>query len=351
MTRTPGPDPVTPDSAPSDSIAPDPDDAPVPSPTSTGIFSLEGRPAPGLYVVSWLLGMLGLGLLVIATMSGQTPAGRILLIAALASLVIGLAAGAGYQIIARSDRPEAAFHGASPLLLFAIQIIASVVIGTPLLVIFAGASPSTTFFVTSISLLAAYVGVVWLFGVRSGAMTWRDLGLPVGASAARVLGDVGWGVATMVIIWPLVTILTAILALGLNSSPPDVLPQVQTGLDVVLTAIGAALLVPIGEELLFRGYSLTAWLRDRGARSALMRSTLFFAFAHVIAVTAPTFEEGARQALLTVVVITPVGLALGWLFLRRGLIASIAGHATFNLIGVLLLALAQNLPQVTPPGG
>jgi hypothetical protein len=42
---------------------------------------------------------------------------------------------------------------------------------------------------------------------------------------------------------------------------------------------------------------------------------------------------------------------LGWLFLRRGLIASIAGHVTFNLIGVLLIALAQNLPQVPPPAG
>jgi len=54
---------------------------------------------------------------------------------------------------------------------------------------------------------------------------------------------------------------------------------------------------------------------------------------------------------LTVVVIIPVGLALGWLFLRRGLIASIAGHATFNLIGVILIALAQSMPQVTPPTG
>jgi membrane protease YdiL (CAAX protease family) len=50
-------------------------------------------------------------------------------------------------------------------------------------------------------------------------------------------------------------------------------------------------------------------------------------------------------------VITPVGAALGWLFLRRGLIAAIAGHATFNLIGVVLLALAQNLPQPGAPTG
>ena len=153
----------------------------------------------------------------------------------------------------------------------------------------------------------------------------------------------------MLVVWPLVTVLTALLALTLNSSPPDVVPQVRSGFDILLTALGAAFLVPIGEELLFRGYSLTAWLRDRGPRSALVRSTLFFAFAHVLGVTAATFDEGVRQAVLTVVVITPVGATLGWLFLRRGLIASIAGHATFNLISVLLIALAQNLPQVSPP--
>jgi len=49
-------------------------------------------------------------------------------------------------------------------------------------------------------------------------------------------------------------------------------------------------------------------------------------------------------------VITPVGAVLGWLFLRRGLVASIAGHATFNLIGVLLVALTQLLPTGPLPG-
>jgi membrane protease YdiL (CAAX protease family) len=42
--------------------------------------------------------------------------------------------------------------------------------------------------------------------------------------------------------------------------------------------------------------------------------------------------------------IGPVGLALGWLYLRRGLIASIAGHAAFNLFAVVILVLSQYLP-------
>jgi len=270
--------------------------------------------------------------------------------AALLLLFLGLSSAAGYQIVARRARPAAMFHGASPLLLLGLQLVISIAFGTAWLAL-GLPDPATSaagFLIISITLLASYFLVVWLFGVRSGAMTWQDLGIPKPAPLGRVLGDIGFGAGVMVIVWPLATGLAAILATLLDSSTPDIIPPVVTPLELALTALGAGLLVPIGEELLFRGYSLTAWLRDLGPRSALIRSTVFFAFAHILSVTASTFDSGLRQALLTVVVITPVGAALGWIFLRRGLIASIAGHATFNLIGVLLLALAQLLPQVPP---
>lgn len=314
-------------------------------------FSLEGRPAAGLYLFGWLLTAVGLGLLFIA-LQVAPPAGGVLLMAALLTLGGGFSAAAGYQIVARRSRPPPAFRGASPTLLLGIQLILSVAFGIPLLVL--GVPDPTTsaigFLVVSLTLMATYVAVVWLFGVRSGALTWSDMGFPARASAARLLRDIGFGVGTMLVVWPLTTLLVVFLALFLNSSPPDVVPPVQTATDTLLVALGAALLVPIGEEVLFRGYALTAWMRDLGARSALIRSTLFFAFAHILSVTASTFDEGARQALLTVVVITPVGAALGWIFLRRGVVAAIAGHATFNLIGVLLVALGQLLPKGPLPG-
>jgi membrane protease YdiL (CAAX protease family) len=90
---------------------------------------------------------------------------------------------------------------------------------------------------------------------------------------------------------------------------------------------------------------MTAWLRDLGPRSALIRVTVFFALVHLLNITSATFEEGARQAILEIAVIGPIGFALALLYLRRGLIASIAGHAAFNLFGVLVLVLAQNLPS------
>jgi membrane protease YdiL (CAAX protease family) len=128
---------------------------------------------------------------------------------------------------------------------------------------------------------------------------------------------------------------------------PEVVPAPQTAIEILLIALGAGLLVPIGEEVFFRGYTLTAWWRDLGPRAALWRATVFFALVHIATLSAATFSEGLRQAILVLTVIGPVGYALGWLFMRRGLVASIAGHAAFNLFGVLVLVLAQNLP--TPP--
>ncbi|MDL2335538.1 MAG: CPBP family intramembrane metalloprotease, partial [Chloroflexota bacterium] len=105
--------------------------------------------------------------------------------------------------------------------------------------------------------------------------------------------------------------------------------------------------VPIGEELFFRGFTVTAWLRDLGERSALIRATVFFALVHIVTISSDTFIGGVKQAILVLAIIGPIGFALGWLYLKRGLIASIGGHAAFNLFGVLVMVLAQYLP---PPG-
>lgn len=215
-------------------------------------------------------------------------------------------------------------------------------------------SSTITFVAIATTLALSYLVIVSLFVVRTGALSWRELGLPLGAPLSRVLADVGFGALTMLLVWVPVTILAALLAVLLGTRTANVVPAPSNLMDLLLLVLGAAVLIPIGEEVFFRGLALTAWLRDRGVRSALIRSTLFFALVHSLNIDVEIEPgaawDGARQALLTVVVIAPVGLALGWVFIRRGLVAAIAGHATFNFIGVVLLALAQNLPTAPAPG-
>ncbi len=149
---------------------------------------------------------------------------------------------------------------------------------------------------------------------------------------------------TMLVVAVVAGLAGGLLARLLGTDAPEVVPLPSSTVELVMVALSAVILVPIGEELFFRGYALTAWLRDRGERSALIRSTVFFALVHIVTLTSATFDEGLRQAALVVAVIGPVGLALGWLYVRRGLFAAIAGHAAFNLFGILITVLAQNLP-------
>lgn len=323
-----------------------------PEPLGRRTFSLEGRPAPGLYLLGWLLSGVGFGLLIVALQATGSIVSW-LLVASVLLLTPGLALAAGYQIVARARRTEAAYRGPSPLILFVLQLILANVLSVIFLTI--GLPDPTTSLVgfagIAAILLFSYIAVVWLFVVRSGALSWREMRLPVGTPVGRVLADIGFGGVVMLFLWPLVTGLAALLSVLLKTSTPDVVPAPSTPIDILLTVVAAAILVPIGEEIFFRGFVLTAWLRDRGPRSALIRTTAFFALVHALNINvtldAAGALDGAKQALLTVVVIAPVGAVLGWLFLRRGLAASIAGHATFNLISVLLLALSTNLP---PPG-
>ena len=275
------------------------------------------------------------------------PVGAILFLAGAIALTIGLVAGVGYQVIARSSRDAARYRGPSPLLIFGLQILlANLAIG--ILTVLGLPDPrsnTVAFAIVGVTLLLGYLTVVSVFVVRTGALSWRDMG-GRWDGLSSVLGNIGYGALVMGALWVPVTIFAALLAMLLGTSTVDIVPNTGGPVDLLLTILAAALLAPIGEEVFFRGFAVTAWLRDLGPRSALVRSTIFFAMVHALNVNVEPEAalDGAKQAVLAVVVIVPVGLALGWIFLRRGLVAAIAGHATFNLIGVVLLALAQSLP-------
>ena len=99
-------------------------------------------------------------------------------------------------------------------------------------------------------------------------------------------------------------------------------------------------MAPVAEEIFFRGYALSAWQRDLGPRAALVRSAIFFAFVHIANVSGVTFGDAAREAILQVAVIVPLGFVLGWVFQRHGIGASIAGHVGYNSTLLVLAAMA-----------
>lgn len=102
--------------------------------------------------------------------------------------------------------------------------------------------------------------------------------------------------------------------------------------------IGAFVLIlagPVVEELVFRGFLLEA-LRGRGQRVAALASAAAFSVAHL------RFSQFRYYV--------AVGLVLAFLYLRRGLVASITAHAAFNgMLFVAALAAAHG-PALTLSG-
>jgi membrane protease YdiL (CAAX protease family) len=308
--------------------------APSSRPGAT-IFTIEGRAAPGLFVFGWLAAIVGLGPTIIGFLVGQT----LLLVVGLALLSAGLIAGAGSQAIERRARGTEAYPGPSPVLVFLAAVpvasLGAIALGLVLqtLGIRVG-RPIGDLVVISIQ-AAAYIALVHLLVVGTGALTWREIGFS--RSVAGAIEDLGWGAvfAGPVI---LVTLVLQVVLVRIFGVAPES-PLTPTGEPVGLLAnlITAAVVAPIGEEIIFRGVATTAWVKSLGPAQGILRAALFFALAHILTTSATSATAGIALAIVAFSARVPVALVLGWVFVRRGSIyASIGLHAAFNGILIVL---------------
>ena len=111
--------------------------------------------------------------------------------------------------------------------------------------------------------------------------------------------------------------------LGLEAlRPPDIRTEALfPGAGILLTLQALALITPISEEILFRGYVLRGLLNQIGSGPAVVSTALVFSALH--------FDAG------TMIPIFFTGLALGWLSVKTGsLWPCIAAHAGQNLLAL-----------------
>jgi CAAX protease family protein len=311
-------------------------------PPGSRVFSLENRAAPGLYLVSWLLSLAGVALLFVSLLTDPGTARAILALLATLALGAGIAAGAGYQVVARRDRTPSLYRGPSPVLAFLMVLMLSTILTVALELLgldLSGEEPFG-FLAGLLAVLVSYAAVVGFVVVRTGALSWHQMGWPTGWRPGRILEAIGLGMGAAIPGLLAVSIIGAVVSTLLGGiQAPDIVPAAQSTLEVAILVLGAVIVAPLGEELFFRGFALTAWLRDLGPWPALVRSAVFFGLVHIFDIRSDTFDEGLRQAILTISEIVPLAFLLGWLFLRRGIAASMAAHATFNGL-VLALQLA-----------
>ena len=165
--------------------------------------------------------------------------------------------------------------------------------------------------------------VVWFLGLRSSSSPMRTLGFvrpreSLGMSALLALVALCFSIGA-----------TFVYGLVIDQLELDALrpPEIDVGVlfpgaGILLTLQALALVTPITEEVVFRGFVLRGLLNRMGAGPAVVSTALVFSALHL--------DTG------TLVPIFLTGLALGWLHVRTGsLWPCIAVHAGQNLLALL----------------
>lgn len=319
-----------------------------------GLLQLAGREAPALYVIGLLTLVLGASALV----AGFAGGGVGLAMLALVLIGVGGIALSGASALQRRvDTPVAGWRGPGPLAVFWTTIpwalLAQLLVAA--LVTSVGAAAALTTPLGTLALAAASnlatVLIIGLVVVGSGAVRWRDLLVATPAASPSTLpppdrrgglaGDLFWGVALALPILSAAGIFATLVMNGTGLSAPAVLPPTLSAVDLAANALTAGLIAPIGEELLYRGVIAQAWARQSSARRAILFSAIVFAFAHTLTVGGTSVGDAAGVAAVAFVVRLPLGIALGWLWMRRrSLLAAIALHSAYNLAIVAIVALS-----------
>jgi len=319
-----------------------------------GLLQLAGREAPALYVIGLLTTVVGVSALV----AGIAGAGVALVIFALLLIGVGGIALSGASALQRRvDTPAAGWRGPGPLAIFWTTIpwalLAQILVAALLTAVGAATALSTplgTLALAAASNLATVL-IIGLVVVGSGAVRWRDLILATPAASPKTLpapdrrgglaGDLFWGVALALPILSAAGLFATLVMNGTGLSAPVVLPPTMNGVDLAANVLTAGLIAPIGEELLYRGVIAQAWARQSSARRAILFSAIVFAFAHTLTVGGTSVGDAASVAAVAFAVRLPLGIALGWLWIRRrSLVATIALHASYNLAIVAVVALS-----------
>ena len=175
-----------------------------------------------------------------------------------------------------------------------------------------------------VHLLALCAGaVVWFMGARRAASPARALGLvmprtSLGMSAALALAALAASILATFVYGLVVD------SLGLESlRPPEIEDTtIFPGIGILLTLQALAVVTPVSEEVLFRGFVLRGLLPSIGAGPAVVATALLFSVLHL-----------EPQVMIPIFV---TGLALGLLYVRTGSVwPCIAAHAGQNTLALL----------------
>lgn len=199
---------------------------------------------------------------------------------------------------------------------------------------------------TWFNLLAMILGTssVLLFCSFLGTATWDYIWDRYQKGWKIRINSLALGISTWLLCYPLVASFGQVMALIFSylykENPPE-MNQVAVNylrelferpILFICSSIAIVFLVPIAEEILFRGF-LQNWLRKKiGVIWAIFCTSIVFASLHF----SPSQGMGNWELLFSLFVLS---CFLGYLYERqRSLYAPIGLHATFNAVSIILIA-------------
>jgi len=247
-------------------------------------------------------------------------------------LVIGLVLNAIRSLVVRAALPPERYRGPAVLVLLLMAVILGTVValgaGRTALALFDGGELSV-----GGSLLLLTSTQIGLLAITGGLVV-----LPRALAGVRLVGPTGLGrslligFAAAIPAWIGATLLGALAAFGLEAvglrEEAGPLDTFLARGDPTVILVAFLLVAPVAEEIFFRGVAFNAWERERGPWVAVVGSALLFAAIH--------------SSLFALVPIFALGVILALLYRStRSLVATMAMHAGFNAISVILALLVR----------
>lgn len=184
-------------------------------------------------------------------------------------------------------------------------------------------------FATTIAFYGVLLAIVLFFASRHGGGAWARLGLRRFAVWVAVLMP-----PLALFLQVLTGIISEILSplLGGMKNPQGCNISQAFGADPYLAVISIAVIAPVVEEVVFRGFIYGGLRRKWGVSLSVVVSSLVFALAH-------SFSVGGSILLLGPSLFI-AGVALALVYERsRSLVPGMVLHASFNLIAVVAIFL------------
>ncbi len=155
---------------------------------------------------------------------------------------------------------------------------------------------------------------------KRGSVFFEDASLYIkGASPKKLLLSLVFGAGAALFLSALLTLIPKV---WIFAAYDDKVQRIYKRYDILLTIIESAVLTPLVEEIIFRGYMLNRLLKRWADMPALIVTTLVFSFMH--------------GSSIWVLYAFAMGLVIGMLSMREGnIIYGIFVHAGFNLPSVI----------------